>query len=118
MVKGGKIRRPARDYSEQFTKTPNDFFARVMGSHVRLSAKLVTLIVIRNTFGWHRRWASISNRDFERASGLSRQTVIEGVKIALEKRFISRARRGNRFFYRYGEVPKWEVERFLNGQDS
>ena len=80
-----------------YTQTPNVIFATApeMGE-----AELrVTLHVIRKTFGWHKLSDEISLTQFEDGTGLSRQSVINGIAQALKRGTVKRRKHGLSFRY-------------------
>lgn len=67
----------------QHTQTPNNFFDMIPDmSEAELR---VTLVMIRNTFGWHRSEFKLGVQKLADAAGLSRQGALDGAEAA-EKR--------------------------------
>lgn len=75
-----------------YTQTPNIVFdlLRAM-SEAELK---ITLVLVRETFGWHRQSKTISLSDFERLTGLARHSAVNGVNAGLERGTIQRERDG------------------------
>lgn len=71
-----------------YTKMPNWIFAR-MAEMTEAELKIV-LAVMRQTVGWQREEARLSNTELQRAAGLSYQSTVNGIKAALEHGFITR----------------------------
>jgi hypothetical protein len=69
--------------SPNHTQTPNDFFT--MLPDMQESEVRVTLVMIRQTFGWHREGFKMSIKELAAAAGLSRQGALNGAEAA-EKR--------------------------------
>jgi hypothetical protein len=71
------------------TQTPNNFFDDLLKEIDDLSELKVTLVAIRQTFGWHRNSAELSCSFIEMMSGLSRNSVRRGIELALKRGTIS-----------------------------
>jgi hypothetical protein len=69
--------------SPNYTQTPNDFF--VMVSDMSEAELRVTLVMIRQTFGFHREEFKLGVTKLANAAGLSRQGALDGAAAA-EKR--------------------------------
>jgi hypothetical protein len=85
-----------------------------MRAQVPPSVKLITLVVVRQTLGWHRLDAAISIKDFEHYTGLSHQTVIEAIKLAVSKGFIFRHVEANSRTYSYALLNSDDVLRLTS----
>lgn len=59
----------------------------------------VTLVIIRNTFGWQRDLVPMSIKDLQEGTGLSRQSVMNGINAGMERGTISRRSKGRSFLY-------------------
>jgi phage replication O-like protein O len=66
-----------------YTETPNAFYD-LLPQFESLSELKVVLAVIRKTFGWHKQEDLISLTQLEELTGLSRQGVIDGVKLGIQ----------------------------------
>lgn len=82
--------------SPNYTQTPNQFFDRLLAEIDSMAELKVTLAAIRFTFGFHRLEAEMSLSFMERATGLSRPMVIQGVRRAVERGTIVRNRATHR----------------------
>ena len=81
------------------TQTPNTFFDESLKDIKSLCELKVMLVVIRKTFGWQKRRERISLSQLEGCTGLTRQGVQKGVKLAVEHGFIERQAVGQGFYY-------------------
>lgn len=81
------------------TQTPNTFFDVSLKEIKSLCELKVVLTVIRKTFGWQKRRERISLTQLEAMTGLTRQGVQRGVKLAVEHGYIERQAVGQGFFY-------------------
>lgn len=75
-----------------YTQIPNEWFALLPQIETEAEDK-VTQIVMRYTFGFHRRSAELSISFLEVATGLSRPAVIAGIKAGVKRGTIKRVRR-------------------------
>lgn len=82
-----------------YTQTPNEFFDEVLPQITALSELKVTLAIMRQTFGWHRTEDQISLSRLQTLTGLSRQSVTEGVKLAMQRGYIGRRKQGQNYIY-------------------
>jgi hypothetical protein len=64
------------------TQTPNSFFDVVMKEIDTMAELKVTLAIIRQTVGWHRRRVTFGVGKIERLTGLARNSVISGAEAA------------------------------------
>jgi hypothetical protein len=71
--------------SPNYTEAPNEFFDLLLAKIDKLCELKVTLAAIRQTFGWHRTQAELSISFFEKATGMSRTSVRDGIALALER---------------------------------
>lgn len=69
--------------SPNYTQTPNDFFA--MLPDMTEAELRVTLVMIRQTFGFHRDGFKMGVTKLADAAGLSRQGALDGAKAAEER---------------------------------
>ena len=81
--------------SPNFTQAPNQFFDQLLKDIAELSELKVTLVAIRQTFGYHRTKAEMSRAFLEQATGLSRNSVRRGIKLALKRGTLLLARRSD-----------------------
>ncbi len=85
--------------SPNYTQTPNVFYDEIM-PYISSTAELkVTLAVVRQTFGYHKREDQLSLSRLEALTGLSRKSVAEGVKLALERGYVGRRKQGDTYVY-------------------
>lgn len=84
-----------------YTQTPNDLFDTLLPEIDTLGELKVTLVIIRATLGWHvhRGPKKLSLSTLERATGLARHSVIDGVAAALKRGTIVRQQSDNSFTY-------------------
>lgn len=81
--------------SPNYTQTPNELFDRYLS--VMGEAELrVVLWAVRQTLGYHIASDEISLTQFEKATGLSRQGVIDGLAAAIERGIIQEVGTGKR----------------------
>jgi hypothetical protein len=73
-----------------YTQAPNTFFDEILPQIDNLSELKVTLVVIRQTFGYHKEEDELSISRLVTLTGLSRPSVIEGVKRGLKRGTIGR----------------------------
>jgi hypothetical protein len=93
-----------------YTQIPNVFFDEIMPQLKSLAEIKVMLVVMRQTFGYHKRNDLLSLSQIQKLSGLSRQAAIDGIKGALEKGILLRKEQGDS--YRYAvhiQAPKTKV---------
>jgi hypothetical protein len=99
------------------TKTPNyiyDLYPLMKEAEIK-----VVSVVIRQTIGWHRDAISLSVAEFERMTGLTRPSVISGIKAATERGILGRKEDGNSFSYWIIEpVEDDELVKNFNHQES
>jgi len=82
-----------------YTQAPNLFFDAYLPKITALSELKVTLIVLRNTLGWHEKEVVMDIPFLIGATGLGRQSVIDGIKLAIERGTVRRRRVGHSFAY-------------------
>jgi hypothetical protein len=73
-----------------FTATPNTFYDEWIPAFESWAEHKVVEIVIRNTFGWHRKRAKLTIDDIQAQANLARASAVDGVQRALEHGFIGR----------------------------
>jgi hypothetical protein len=64
------------------TQTPNSFFDEIMKEIDTMAELKVTLAIIRQTIGWHRKRTRFGVGKIERLTGLARNSVISGAEAA------------------------------------
>lgn len=69
---------------------PNEFLDSIMPSIDTMAELKVTLAIIRRTFGWHVKKQKLTINNLVELTGLSRQSVANGITAALEHGHISR----------------------------
>lgn len=68
-----------------YTQTPNKFYDEILREIDTLSEMKVTQIVMRKTFGWHKRSDRISQSQLVELTGMSRDSVKSGLKSGIER---------------------------------
>ncbi len=89
-----------------YTQTPNTFYDAVLLEIDTVTELKVTLVVIRQTMGFHRTEDVLSLSRLEALTGLRREGVVDGTRRALERGTITRRKVGNSFAYRLKVVGK------------
>jgi hypothetical protein len=79
-----------------YTQSPNVYFDTWLKEINSLAELKVVNVIIRHTFGWHKENAEIGTTELMDLTGLSRVSVCEGVKRALEHGYIVRKTDGIR----------------------
>lgn len=79
-----------------YTQAPNVYFDTWLKEIDSLAELKVVNVIIRHTFGWHKENAVINTTDLMALTGLSRVSVCEGVRRALEHGYIVRKTDGLR----------------------
>jgi hypothetical protein len=82
-----------------YTQSPNVFYDEWLPKIDNLSELKVVDITIRETFGWHRDKVKLSLADYEKLTGLVRNSVIDGLQRAMEDGYLGREKEGNGFLY-------------------
>lgn len=83
-----------------YTQAPNAFFDLLVIEIDKLAELKVTLAIIRATFGWHKDEDELSFTQLEERTGLSRQSVNDGITSALDRGYVKRRKQGRSFLYR------------------
>lgn len=99
------------------TQAPNSFFDELLPQISSLAELKVTLAIIRNTFGWHVQSAKLSFTELEKLTGLSRQSVADGLELGMQRGTIRREAEGNGFAYRL-VVKNLDQSKKLTSQES
>lgn len=79
-----------------YTQSPNVYFDTWLKEINSLAELKVVNVIIRHTFGWHKENASLGTSELMDLTGLSRVSVVDGVKRALEHGYIVRKTDGLR----------------------
>lgn len=79
-----------------YTQSPNVYFDTWLKEINSLAELKVVNVIIRHTFGWHKENAEIGTSELMDLTGLSRVSVVDGVKRALEHGYILRKTDGLR----------------------
>lgn len=82
-----------------YTQCPNIFFDEIMLEIDTLAEMKVTAAIIRQTFGWQKEEDQLSLSRLVELTGLSRQSVSEGVKAALKRGYVGRRKVGQSYIY-------------------
>ena len=90
---------PKRFDEPNYTQSPNAFYDEVLREIDTLAELKVTDAIIRHTFGFHRDAARLSFTYLETFTGLSRESVSEGLKAALTRGTVQRVESGASFEY-------------------
>ena len=78
------------------TQTPNAFFDEMLAEIDTMSELKVTLVIIRQTFGWHKDADFVSLTQLEEMTGMERQQVVAGCKAAIARGYVWREKVGGR----------------------
>lgn len=81
--------------SPNYTQAPNDLFDTLMKDMSEAELKVV-MVAIRKTFGYHKNQDAISFTQFQDMTGLSRQSVADGVDAAIKRGVLKIAGHGKR----------------------
>lgn len=76
-----------------YTQTPNDFFDEIAKT-LKEGELRVLLVVMRQTFGWQKRWDRISLSQLEQKTGMCRDSVNNALKSLIEKKLIIKHKEG------------------------
>ncbi len=82
-----------------YTQAPNAFFDDILPEITSLSELKVTLAIMRQTFGWHKAEDRISLSQLEELTGLSRESVADGIKRAMKRGTVGRRKVGQGYVY-------------------
>ena len=85
-----KMKTPAPN----FTQTPNDLFDHWLPHLGEVELK-VLLVIMRKTFGWHRKREMISISMFQKLIGSNRNNIVNAVNNLIEKGIISKSIEGS-----------------------
>lgn len=81
-----------------YTQVPNI----LLDDHIKKMAEAelrVVLVIVRETFGWHRKQHKISLTQLCQATGLSRQGVLNGIESGINRGIITRTPQGQGYLY-------------------
>lgn len=81
-----------------YTPAPHCFFD-VLLPRLGFAELKITLAIMRETIGWHRRWKMIAYSEFETATGLGREAVRKGIVAGMERGTIERKDIGGGYAY-------------------
>lgn len=95
-----------------YTQSPNVYFDTWLKEINSLAELKVVNVIIRHTFGWHKENAVINTTELMELTGLSRMSVVEGVKRALEHGYIIRKTDGVR------GLATFRISVEMTGKDS
>ncbi len=98
------------------TQIPNAFLDNDLATIKSLAELKITLAVLRNTIGFHRHEVKLDVPKLIALTGLSRQSVIEGIKLAIENDRIRRRAVGRSFAYE-GSLTVKKVD-YCNNRNS
>ena len=87
-----------------YTQAPNAFFDDLLPEIDTVTELKVTLAVMRNTMGFHRKEHEMSLSYLEKATGLSRPAVVDGLKRAMNRGTVARRKVGQSYKYRLNVV--------------
>lgn len=101
------------------TQTPNSLFDYWLEKIDSLAELKVTLAIIRKTFGWHKQEDTISISQLMKATGLSRQGVVDGLEAGLKRGLIvRRPAKRNGFCYGLRLVNDLDQSKVLTSLNS
>lgn len=81
-----------------YTQIPNTLLDSLDKFSSQSELKVV-LLIARKTFGWHKGRDVISLSQIEEATGLARQSVLDGIELGIEHGWIERRAAGNSWSY-------------------
>jgi len=84
-----------------YTQTPNEFFDH-MAKTLKEGELRVLLVIMRQTFGWRKRWDQISLSQLEEKTGMSRTAVSDSLTSLIKKGIVIRHSEGPK-----GRVKNW-----------
>lgn len=91
-----------------FTATPNVIFDEAMREMTEAELKVV-LTIVRLTYGWHKESDAISFSQFEEITGLSRSSVMLGLRRAIARGWVKKVGAGARGMGIYSAVIEAET---------
>lgn len=84
--------------SPNYTQTPNIFFDEML-SQMKEAELKVALVIMRETFGWHRESKQMSLSYLMQATGMSKQGVLNGITDGIARGVICQEPSGNSYKY-------------------
>lgn len=101
---GDRVRLPdggdvTRIDEPNYTQVPNFFLDSLLPEIKTASELKVTLAIMRATFGWHKDEDALSITQLMERTGLGRQSVVDGLRVALDRGFVQRRKDGSAFLY-------------------
>lgn len=86
--------------SPNYTQVPNEFLDNVLPEGLSKAELTVCLVLMRETFGFHRSCTELLTVDeLQARTGLSRTAVVSGLKEAMERGYVGRRRQGDGTVY-------------------
>lgn len=98
-----------------YTQIPNVFLDEVLPKITSMSELKVTLAIMRQTFGYHKKHDRISLSQLETFTGLSRSSVMDGINAGIERGTIERRKAGLSYFYRVQVVANYYQSEITTG---
>lgn len=95
-----------------YTQTPNEFFDVLLPT-LKEGELRILLVIMRQTFGWQKKWDKISASQFEKKTGMDDRSVYRSLKSLVEKRLIIKHKKGER-----GSEECWYSLNVENSQKS
>ena len=87
-------RKIKEEFKPNFTMTPNYLFDELLPK-MKGSELKVTMILARKTYGWHKKQDEISLSQFMELTGMSRQSVINGLEDGIKRGTIIKVEKGD-----------------------
>ena len=81
-----------------YTQVPNIILDSMMMDMGEAEFKIV-MAIVRNTFGWHKKRKRMSLTYIMKATGMSKQGVLNGIEQAIERGIVSRRKDGQSYQY-------------------
>jgi phage replication O-like protein O len=76
-----------------YTQTPNEFFDSIL-PNLNLAQTKVLLVIIRQTFGWQKRWDCISLTQMMKKTGLAKSSITKAVNELIEMKLVMKHKNG------------------------
>ena len=83
-----------------WTQIPNPIMAWLAKLKVSNYQMRILMLIIRNTFGWHKEWDEISKSQFAKDTGIHRRNVHKILKELIKKKLIDRKPCRNSYTYK------------------
>lgn len=100
-----------------YTQCPNSFLDADLPQITSLAELKITLAIMRQTFGYHKNEDELSISRLVELTGLHRDSVIEGVKLALARGTVSRRKSGQTYLYSLQVVGNSDQGNFSGSRD-